>query len=95
MSSGVAAAQSMSSIEDRDARQAFSSPAMVGLLEDLVGYLEGRPEGVVTQHLIDAFALRLKTDQDKFVFRQLLREIAVLDKNNRGGESRWKLKGRL
>ena len=95
VSSGVAAAQSMTSIEDRDARQAFSSPAMAGLLEDLVGYLEGRPEGVATQHLIDAFASRLKTDQDKFVFRQLLREIAVLAKSSRGGESRWKLKGRL
>ena len=95
VSSGVAAAQSMSSIEEREARQALSSPAMAGLLEALVDYLEGRPEGVATQQLIDAFSARLRSDQDKFVFRQLLREVAVLGRSHRGGESRWTLKGRL
>ena len=95
VSSGLAAAQSMTAIEDRDARQAGSSPAMAGLLEDLARHLEERKEGVATQSLIDAFASRLKSDQDKFVFRQLLREIAVLDKSGPGREGRWKLKQRL
>ena len=91
VSSGLAAAQSMTSIEERDARQSFNAPLLTGLLDDLQSHLAAHREGVTTQQLIDAFSSRLTTDQDKFTFRQLLRHIAVLDKGPRGG-GRWKLK---
>ena len=91
VSFGLPSAQSMSSIEERDARQALNSPAVSGLLDALCRYLEDRRDGVTTQGLIDAFADRLASDQDKFVFRQLLRTVARLDKSGRG-EGKWKIK---
>ena len=91
VSAGLPSAQSMASIEERDARQAFNSPAVTGLLDELCAYLDDRREGVTTQALVDAFAGRLAGDQDKFVFRQLLRSVAQLDKSRRG-EGKWKLK---
>lgn len=90
VSSGLASAQDMSSIEERDAQHAYS-PHLASLLSDLVEYLRGRVEGVSTGGLIAVFGGRLKSDQDKYVFRQLLREVAELGKNPRG-EGKWRLK---
>jgi len=93
VSSGLASAQDMSSIEERDAQQSYS-PHLASLLGDLVEYLRCRVEGVSTGGLIAVFGGRLKSDQDKYVFRQLLREVAELaaDRRGGGGEKRWRLK---
>ena len=90
VSSGLASAQDMSSIEERDAQHSYS-PHLALLLSDLVDYLRERAEGVSTAGLIAVFGARLKSDQDKYVFRQLLREVAELHKDSRG-QGRWRLK---
>ena len=91
VSSGLASAQDMASIEKRDAQLSYS-PHLASLLSALVDYLREHAEGVSTAGLIAVFGGRLRSDQDKYVFRQLLRQVAELHKERATGEGKWRLK---
>ena len=94
LSSSSPSAHSQSAIEDRDAVQTLSSGHLSGLLEQLVSVLSDRQAsgGCTTQELVEAFSQRLRSDADKYVFRQLLREVAVMQRARGSGEGRWTLK---
>jgi DNA excision repair protein ERCC-6 len=47
---------------------------------------------VYTQNLIDHFNRYCTTPQKSAVFKEMLKQIAVLDKGGRNGRGRWQLK---
>ena len=61
------------------------------LLSDMYTFLAARPNGVSSEAMVSAFARQMSTDSDKYVFRQLLKLIAKLDKMP-NGKGIWKLK---
>ena len=80
---------SLSSLSAASANQRSKS-----LLHDLRSYLlkhEGNG-GVKSDVLIKEFESRCETEQDQFVFRQMLRRVASLVKQNEGTVKRWRLK---
>lgn len=63
---------------------------------DLIGYLSRHPHGIDSDTLIEKYASRMRTETDKYTFRQLLRQIAICEKPKVGNKpGKWKLKQEL
>jgi len=92
--SGLPAAEAAAQlIEDREVA-AVLSPHLSGLLSDLYDRLQQNSRGISTDEVIEVFGRRLRNDQEKYTFRQLLRDIADLTYTGEGRkrEGRWRLK---
>jgi len=75
-------------------QQAVAAPGLSAhhaeLLADLTKLLKRRRSGVSSEELIDIFQEKLEDEEDKYVFRQMLRRVASMSSSSR----KWSLKAK-
>jgi len=62
------------------------------MLNDLVAFLTRYPEGVESEQIITYFGRQLRTDSEKYIFRQMLRRVANLVRDRNKKTTLWVIK---